>query len=164
MNQLHSTTLCRSILLLTRSTWLQVHRPIKHHLLDKILSREGTGDGPLELSGASRPGLGARDGVAGDVTTVDVVLDALVGGGVEGGAGNAVGAAAAGVGGARASDLDVDALGVVLGAVLLAGGVQGDDLVAEHVVTGGEGLGDGEGPGVVVACEAVNFCGSRRAG
>lgn len=30
-------------------------------------------------------------------------------------------------------------------------------------MAGGEGLGDGEGPGVVVACEAVSFCGSGKA-
>lgn len=117
------------------------------------LSKEGTSDGPLDLGGSTGPGLRARDGVAGDVTTVDVVLDALVGGLVKGGAGNAVSAVGAGVGGARASDLNVDTLGVGLGAVLLAGGVEGDDLVAEDVVASGERLGDGEGPRVVVGCD-----------
>jgi hypothetical protein len=121
----------------------------------KHLSKESTSDGPLDLGGSTGPGLGARDGVAGDVTTVDVVLDASIGGLVEGGTGNAVSAVGAGVGGARAGDLNVDALGVGLGAVLLAGGVEGDDLVAEDVVAGGERLGDGEGPLVAVGCD---FC------
>jgi len=114
------------------------------------LSKEGTSDGPLDLGGSTGPGLGARDGVAGDVTTVDVVLDALIGGLIKGGASHAVGAVGAGVGGARAGDLDVDTLGVGLGAVLLAGGVEGDDLVTEDVVASGERVGDGEGPRVVI--------------
>lgn len=114
------------------------------------LSKEGTSDGPLDLGGSTGPGLGARNGVAGDVATVDVVLDALVSSLVKGGAGNAVSAVGAGVGGARAGDFNVDTLGVGLGAVLLASGVEGDDLVAEDVVASGERLGNGEGPRVVV--------------
>ena len=114
------------------------------------LSKEGTSDGPLDLGGSTGPGLGARDGVAGDVTTVDVVLDTLIGSLVKGGASNAVSAVGAGVGGARSGDLNVDTLGVGLGAVLLASGVEGDDLVAEDVVARGERLGDGEGPLVAV--------------
>ena len=114
------------------------------------LSKESASDGPLDLGGSTSPGLRARDGVARDVTTVDVVLDTSIGGLVEGGAGNAVSAVGAGVGGAGASDLNVDTLGVGLGAVLLAGGVEGDDLVAEDVVASGQRLGDGEGPRVVI--------------
>ena len=114
------------------------------------LSKEGTSNGPLDLGGSTGPSLGARDGVAGDVTTVDVVLDALISSLVESGAGNAVSTVGAGVGGARASDLNVDTLGVGLGAVLLGSGVEGDDLVAEDVVACGERLGDGEGPLVAV--------------
>ena len=114
------------------------------------LSKEGTSDGPLDLGGSTGPGLGAGDRVAGDVTTVDVVLDALIGSLVESGAGNAVSTVRTRVGGARASDLNVDTLGVGLGAVLLAGGVEGDDLVAEDVVASGQRLGDGEGPRVVI--------------
>lgn len=115
------------------------------------LSRESASDGPLDLGG-SRPDLGARDGVAGDVTTVDVVLDARVGGSVKGSAGDTLGAVGAGVGGSRAGDLNVDALGVGLGAVLLASGVEGNDLVTENVVAWGEGLGDADGPLVTVGC------------
>lgn len=114
------------------------------------LSKEGTSDSPLDLGGGTSPGLGARDGVAGDVTTVDVVLDTGISSLVEGGTSNAVSTVSAGVGGARAGDLNVDALGVGLGAVLLAGGVESDDLVAEDVVAGCERLGDGEGPLVAV--------------
>jgi hypothetical protein len=116
------------------------------------LSKEGTSDGPLDLGGGTSPSLRARDGVARDVATVDVVLDASIGGLVEGGAGNAVSAVGAGVGGTRAGNLNVDTLGVGLGAVLLASGVEGDDLVAEDVVTRGERLRDGEGPLVAVGC------------
>lgn len=54
------------------------------------------------------------------------------------------------MGRAAASDLEVNALGVVLGAVLLSGGVQGDDLVAEHEGASGDVGGDGDLPGVVV--------------
>ena len=116
------------------------------------LSKESASDGPLDLGGSTGPGLGARDGVAGDVTPVDVVLDAGISGGVEGGASDAVSAVGARVGGARAGDLNVDALGVGLGAVLLPGGVESDNLVAEDVVARGERLGDAEGP-----LEAVGY-------
>lgn len=50
------------------------------------------------------------------------------------------------VGRARARDLDVEALGVVLRAVERAGAVQGDDLVAEDVVARGQRLGNRGGP------------------
>ena len=82
------------------------------------LSRERAGNGPLDLGGSTRPDAGAGDGVAGDVATVDVVGDALVGGGVKLSAGNALGAVLAGVGGSRAGDLNVDALRVVLRTIL----------------------------------------------
>ena len=117
------------------------------------LSKEGTSDSPLNLGGSTGPGLRTGDGVAGDVTTVDVVLDAGISGLVKGSASNAVSAVGTGVGGARAGDLNVDALGVGLGAVLLAGGVESDDLVAEDVVARSERLGDGEGPLVAVGCD-----------
>lgn len=117
------------------------------------LSKEGTSDSPLDPGGSTGPGLGAGDGVAGDVTTVDVVLDASVSSLVKGSSSNAVSTVGAGVGGAGAGDLNVDALGVGLGAVLLAGGVEGDDLVAEDVVAGCERLRDGEGPLVAVGCD-----------
>jgi len=66
---------------------------------------------------------------------------------------SALAAVSAGVAGelsARASDLDVDALGVVLSTIGGAGGVESDDLVTEDEVTRGDVLGDGDGPGVVV--------------
>ena len=119
------------------------------------LSSENAADGPPELSSRARPDARAGDGVRGDVAAVDVVLDALVGGGVEGSTSDTVGAAAARVGGAGARDLDVDALGVGLGAVLLPGRVQGDDLVAQDVVARGERLGDVDGPLVAVGDELV---------
>lgn len=55
----------------------------------------------------------------------------------------------------RAGDLNVEALGVVLGTVLGASTVHGNNLVAEDVVAGGEGGGDGSGPGVVVGDEVL---------
>jgi hypothetical protein len=57
--------------------------------------------------------------------------------------------------GAATSDLEVDALGVGLGTVVLASGVKTDDLVSEDVVTGLEVLGDGELPGVTVRDELI---------
>lgn len=119
------------------------------------LSRENASDGPLDLGSSASPSLGTRDGVAGDVTTVDVVLDTSVRSGVERGASNAVSAVAARVGGTRAGDLNVDALRVALGAILLGGGVEGDDLVAKDVVARGERLGDGDSPLVAVGDELV---------
>ncbi|KAI6760445.1 hypothetical protein HG530_009305 [Fusarium avenaceum] len=50
----------------------------------------------------------------------------------------------------RASDVDVEALGVVLGTILGASAVKGNDLVTEDVASSGKSLGDGAGPGVVV--------------
>jgi hypothetical protein len=62
------------------------------------LSEESAGNGPLELGSSTGPGLRTRDGVAGDVAAVDVVLDSRVGGGVKGSALDAVGAVGARVG------------------------------------------------------------------
>lgn len=52
--------------------------------------------------------------------------------------------------GAGTGDLESEALRIVLRAVFLVGGVQGDDLVAEDVAAWCERRGDGYGPGVVV--------------
>lgn len=52
--------------------------------------------------------------------------------------------------GSGTSDVDVEALGVVLSSVLGSSTVKSDDLVAENVATGSEGLGDGGSPSVVV--------------
>jgi len=136
----------------------QKHQALNHntdvcnHPHQVRLSREDASDGPLDLGSSTSPGLGARDGVAGDVTRVDIVLDAGVGGSVEGGATDTVSTIGAGVSGAGAGDLNVDTLRVGLGAVLLAGGVESDDLVAEDVVAWGERLGDADGPLVAVGC------------
>ncbi|GJC98596.1 hypothetical protein ColKHC_07422 [Colletotrichum higginsianum] len=56
---------------------------------------------------------------------------------------------------AGAGNLDVEALGVVLGAVLLAGGVESNDLVAPDVLAGLQGGGDGDLPGEVLGDELV---------
>lgn len=120
----------------------------------------GRGGGGSGGGGGSRGGVvaaaaavgegqgGAGDGVRGEVL-VDVEENAGVALGVEGGAEGAVGQLGAG-----ASDLEVEAHGVVLGAVRVLGRVQRDDLVAEHVVARLEGGGDGDVVGEVV-CEQV---------
>lgn len=90
------------------------------------------------------PDSGAGDGVRGEVL-VEVEEDTGVLRGVEGSSGDTAGGGRAG-----ASDLKVDALGVELGTVGLASGVEGDDLVTENVVARGEALGDGDGPSVAL--------------
>lgn len=60
-----------------------------------------------------------------------------------------------GDGRAAASDLEVDALGVGLGAVGVASGVKGDDLVTEDVAARGEVGGNGEVPREAVGDEVV---------
>ena len=55
--------------------------------------------------------------------------------------------------GSASSDLDVEALRVVLRAVLGARAVHGNDLVAEDVVAGCQARRDRGGPGVVVGNE-----------
>ena len=123
--------------------------------LTKHLSRESASNRPPKLSSSTGPSGRARDGVAGNVAAVDVVRNALVGGSVKCSASNALGVAAARVGGTGAGDLDVDALGVGLGAILLACGVQGNDFVAQDVVARGERLGDVDGPLVAVGDQLV---------
>ena len=81
---------------------------------------------------------------------MSVEEDTVVLGSVESRSESSLGAGSSGTG-----DLDVDALGVVLGAVLLAGRVETDDLVAQDVVAVGDGLGDGGRPAVVVADQVV---------
>lgn len=117
-----------------------------------------TGDGG---SGASDGGAGlrdvdgaldesrARDGVGGH-GAVDVEEDAGVVGGVELGALDAGGLVGAGAG-----DLDVEALGVVLGAVGVVGAVEGDDLVAQDVEAGSNVGRDLDEPAVAVLDELV---------
>lgn len=112
--------------------------------------RRHGGSGGAAGAGASAVQSWAGDLVAGVVAAVDVVEDAGVGVLVQGRAEGALG-----VVGAAAGDLDVQALGVVLGAVLLARAVERDGLVAEDVVAGSERRGDVHGPGVVVGNHLV---------
>jgi hypothetical protein len=104
--------------------------------------RAGAGAGTVEQSRS-------RDLVLG-VVTVDADLDTRVGGSVE-----LVSRSTLGGSGTGSGNLDVDALGVVLSTVLLAGRVESDDLVTENVLARGDALGDRHGPGVVVGDELV---------
>ena len=70
--------------------------------------------------------------------------------GVKAGSNNAT----TGVDSATSRHDDVDALGIRLGAVLLARSVQRDDLVAQHVVARRE-IGDRQVPGEVVLDQVV---------
>ncbi|KAI6754104.1 hypothetical protein HG530_013280 [Fusarium avenaceum] len=122
----------------------------------------GTGSGSLSLGGGLRGGrragagagatdgqLGTGDGVAGGVV-VEIEDDTLLGGSVQRSTGNTGGLLSTGT-----SDLEVEALGVVLGTVLLASSVESNDLVTEDVRTGLEAGGDGDLPGVASGNEVV---------
>jgi hypothetical protein len=67
--------------------------------------------------------------------------------------------AAAWLSSSRALNLEVDALGVGLGAVGLTSSVQSDDLVTDNVVARGD-VGEGQVPGEVVLDEVVGGPGS----
>lgn len=123
----------------------------------------GLGDGGSLGLGGLGGGLGLLDGRAGAAAAGAsgvqsgsgdrVVLDGGVG--VEEDAGLIVGVELGaedtdGVVGAGAGDLNVHALGVVLGTVQFAGGVKRDDLVTEDVVAGRDGRGHGSDPFVTV--------------
>jgi len=112
----------------------------------------GSGRGVAGARAGARAGTaeesGTRHLVVGVVAAVDVDLDTRIGGCVELVSGDTLGVLGAGT-----SNLQVNALGVVLGAVLLAGGVEGDDLVAENVVAGSDRAGDSDRPGQVVVDE-----------
>jgi hypothetical protein len=123
-------------------------------------SSGGTGGGSLSLGGGLGSGrrtgagatdgqLGTGDGVAGRVV-VEVEDDTLLGGSVQRSTGNTGGLLSTGT-----SDLEVEALGVVLGTVLLASGVESNDLVTEDVRTGLEAGRDGDLPGVASGNEVV---------
>lgn len=108
--------------------------------------------------GGSTSGRGARgaeaqsgtgDGVGREVG-VDVEDNALVTLGVERSTGGTVGELSAGAG-----NLEVEALGVVLGTVRVLGRVEGDDFVADDVVAGLEGGGDGDVPAEAVVNQLV---------
>lgn len=104
-------------------------------------------------SSATRTGVGtshecrARNIVRGDLL-VGVEENTGVGRGVQLGAERTLGKL-----GARPIHVDVEALRVVLGAVLRAGAVEGDDLVAEHVRAGLQVGGDDSVPRGVVGDE-----------
>jgi hypothetical protein len=99
-------------------------------------SRSSTAN--LQLSTfLTAPDRRAGDGVAAE-GGVEVEEDAGVLGRVELGGGHAGGQGFR----AAAVDLDVEALGVGLGSVGAAGGVKGDDLVAQDVVAWGQTGGD----------------------
>ena len=62
---------------------------------------------------------------------------------------------ARGLGRATTRDGEIDTLRVVLRAVGTASGVEGNNLVADDIVTRGEGGWDSEGPGVVLRDEVL---------
>lgn len=115
----------------------------------KGLGGAGNGRGALRNSGGTRNHLGARDGVGAELS-VDVEEDTLIVGLVQLGTQGTLGLLSTGT-----SDLEVEALGVVLGTVLLATGVEGDDLVSENVEAGLDVLGDLDHPAVAVGDELV---------
>lgn len=102
----------------------------------------GGGGGTLD-QGRAGDGVGVK-------RSVDVEQDALVVSLVQLSALDTGGLLRAG-----ASDLEVEALGVGLGTVLLASGVESDDLVTENVGAGGNVLGDLDQPAVAVLQELV---------
>jgi hypothetical protein len=122
-------------------------------------SGTGAGAGASSGGGGGRRGragrttgnvqLGAGDGVAGRVV-VEVEDDTLLISSVEAGTSNTLR-----LSGSVRLNLKVEALRVVLGTVLLASGVEGDDLVTEDVVTGLDGGRDGNLPGVASSDEIV---------
>lgn len=83
-------------------------------------------------------------------TRVDVEHNTLISSLVKAGTNGTSGAVRA-----ITTDNKVEALGVGLGAVLLGSRVEGDDLVTEDVVAGGNGGGDGDGGREVVLDEVV---------
>jgi hypothetical protein len=122
--------------------------------LSKKFIKEFRADASPNRSQSEKAALQGGQGRAGDGVAVEggvqVEEDAGVSGGVQRGA-----ADTGGSGRAAASDLEVDALGIGLGAVGVASRVQGEDLVAEDVVAGGQVAGDVDGPGVAVADQVV---------
>jgi len=104
---------------------------------------------PLSSGLESRPDSRTRNGVARH-SGVDVDQNTRSGVLVKSSSLRALSARVTGTSGPATSNLDVDALRVVLSAVLALGGVQGDDFVAEDEVAGLEVGGDSHGPGVVV--------------
>lgn len=95
-----------------------------------------------------------RDGVGGEVG-VKVEKNSSLVLGVEGGTEGTIGLVSAG-----ASDLQIEALGVVLSTVLVSGAVKSNDLVTENVVTSRERRGDGDVPGEVVFNQLIGSPGT----
>lgn len=112
-------------------------------------SAGSSGGGRSRAGRATGSHLGTGDGVAGGVV-VEVELDTGIVRLVEAGTGNTSGDI-----GTAGLNLEVEALGVVLGTVLLASGVESNDLVTEDVVTGLERGGDGDLPAVTSGNEVV---------
>lgn len=120
-------------------------------------SSRGGGGGGGGSSGGGRGGGGAGGAVqggSGDGVAVkggvDVEEDTGVGLGVQGSTQSTVGQLSA-----VTSDLEVDTHGVVLSTIRVLGGVEGNDLVAENVVAGLQGRGDGDVPSEVVGDQVV---------
>lgn len=105
----------------------------------------------LDLGRQATPHGRAGDGVAGQ-GRVDVDQDAWRTRFVKGGTLLANGASRARVFGARAGELDIKALGVVLRSVGLLGAVKGDDFVTEDEFAGLNVGRDLDSPGVVIGC------------
>lgn len=117
--------------------------------------RRGTGGAAGRAAGGSGVVHSRTGDVVGAQGLVDVDQDTRVGVLVEGFT------LGAGVGGATtAGNLQVETLRVVLGAILVLSGVQGNDLVAQDVVTSLEGRGNGHSPAVVVGDQVVSGPGS----
>jgi hypothetical protein len=114
-----------------------------------LLSELALGDLNSTL-GQSRAG----DGIAGRVA-VDVELDALVVGLVQLSSKNTLGLLSAGT-----FDLEVEALRVVLGTILLETTMESNDLVTEDIGTGLDVLRDLNEPAVVVGNELVRAVGT----
>jgi hypothetical protein len=118
----------------------------------------GLGGGRLLNGGLATTAVeqaGSGNAVAGE-GGVEVEENAGVAGAVEGGGGRTAGARAA-----AAGDLNVNTLRVELRAIGVVGRVEGDDLVTENVLAGGNGRGDGDGPRVSVGDEVVGSPSSR---
>lgn len=89
--------------------------------------------------------------IVGGELAVEVEENARVGGSVEGGRRRA-----RRHGRARASNLDVDALGIGLSSVGVARRVQGNDLVPQDVLAGADAGGDFDSPRVAVGDELIS--------
>lgn len=99
--------------------------------------------------------LDSLDGRSGDLVRAEACVEVEENAGVSGRVELGEVATTAESLGAATSDLEVDALGVSLGTVVVVSRVKSDDLVSENVVAGLEVSGHGELPGETVADELV---------